>query len=215
MLELCIRCPVCGKYHYYSLGDDDVHNIGDIVGPDYEYYSQSYNEKCRSCKNEFLIVELVHRGQLVNVLINPTEEEDEKIEDRIYPLLDAYPDLPKYHYYERLNMLLGEDSRVIPSQYFLVDLKVGDKIPLFTTEWEVKEKYKVIDDKKRLISKIYKVSEIRKFSGEKIERLLILRDNLLPTLKIVDWGVTSFLDEEERFKKYRIPPNCKLFIDLT
>lgn len=19
MLELCIRCPVCGKYHYYSL----------------------------------------------------------------------------------------------------------------------------------------------------------------------------------------------------
>lgn len=89
-------------------------------------------------------------------------------------------------------MLLGEDSRVIPSQYFLVDLKVGDKIPLFTTEWEVKEKYKVIDDKKRLISRIYKVSKIRKFSSEKIERLLILRDNLLPTLKIVDWGVTSF-----------------------
>lgn len=208
MLELCIRCPKCNKYHYYSLGDDKTHRIGDIVGPDYKYYSQSFNAKCYSCREEFSVVELVSRGQVVNILINPTDEEQEKIEDRRFKCLDEYPD-KNYGYYRRQSMMLGEETCIIPSQYFFLDLKIGEEIPIFKGNWIVKERYKTIDNKGQLVDRIYKVM------WGKEERLLILGDNLLPTLKLVDWNVKRFANDEERFKKYRVPPNCKLLMDLT
>ncbi|WP_286076848.1 hypothetical protein [Thomasclavelia cocleata] len=208
MLHLSIKCPECGEICDYVLKTPgrDVFCIGDVLGDTSISLFRDYSKKCACCHKLFFIYELIENGRLVNILLNPSNEEVKDIQKDIFKTLKNYPDYYKPSYIK--SVLYGPNTQIIPSQYstdFL--LNIGQEISFFDILWKVKASYKILDNKDNLNARIYKLTS--EYFGD---RLLVLRDDYLPELKEVNWDNEVPTSKLEVLKRYIIPKNCKLVI---
>ncbi|WP_286076847.1 hypothetical protein [Thomasclavelia cocleata] len=213
MFNLKVICPECRIVNCYPFGSGDLISIGDYINNEEaifmeKTYVREHKIKCLSCGKEHKILEIVNKGQFVNVLINPSKKEEKLLDEGNLPILEEY--VGGYSLEDRKKLLLGNDSEFIPSQvsgdYIM---KPKDLIYVLDEMWEAFECYKVIDCLDRIHARIYKVKNKRD-----VERLLVLRDNYMPSLKKPSWD-GEIITTEDCFFKYTIPAGCEIVMDLT
>lgn len=208
MIKTKIICPKCGKISTFSFGDGKIVDIGERISEDDKTDFDIHVVYCPDCDKSIYVYVLIKNGRFFNILTGLGFSEKLKLENEDYPKLYNYPD---YSYEIRKNMFLGEESRLIPSQYFSKKMfRFGDDIELFDKTWCVLATYKLLNTTGDLFARIYKV---RTFHESKtIERLLILRDNYIPTLKQVNWSEEKYKDGDDQLKRYRIPEGYELIM---
>lgn len=208
MIEVNVICPECGKITKYNLGDGDIFDLGDKIDPNKKTDFKIHIVSCPNCDEAIYIYVLIKDGYIYNILNDLRFGQKLELENGIYPKLYNYPE---YSYATRKNMFLGEESRVIPSQYSSERIfRVGKDVSFFGTDWCVLSSYKVLTPSGELFARIYK---IRTFVEVKqIERLLILRNNFIPTLKEVNWSTDSYKDDYDQFRRYKIPDDFEIIM---
>jgi hypothetical protein len=197
-----ITCPKCKDRHQYIWtfqNEEKRYYIGDKVEK-MGTYATTLTCKCLTCGKEFRVDVLVQDGYIVNAILNPLKKQIRDIESGYYEALFNYPTKT---YTERFEALLGEDTVLIPKQYQTkTELKRGSSVIVFDSLWMVLERYKVYSEPEKLYARIYK---LRTYKAKIIERLLICRDKFLPVLKEVDWSDELYKDDEDSFRRFKIP----------
>ena len=209
MLSLKIRCPKCGKINHYSFGDGiETFHIGDYVDDKKDKTClNEYKGKCLDCYEEFDVLEVIDKSKILNVLINPSKIELEKISYKLFPELEEYPDAD---FALRACLYLGEESSFIPSQMSVDnELNLGDVIPIFNKNLTVVKKYKL---KYSTPGYSFVYAMVYELECDLLKRLLILRDNYLPIIKEVIWSTDDYVDESDKMKRFCLPTDCELIL---
>lgn len=202
-----ITCPKCKDRHQYIWTfekEDKRYYIGDKLDT-MDTYAKTLTCKCLTCGKEFSIVILIQDGYIVNVFLNPRKKQLKDIDNGYYEALFNYP---TQVYATRFDMLLGEDTVLIPSQYSTnLNLKIGSSTVFFDSLWLILERYKVYSEPEKLYARIYK---LRTYKATQIDRLLICRDRFLPILREVNWSDELYKDDEDSFHRFKIPTGYDL-----
>lgn len=216
MFILKIICPHCGKLATYTFGDGKLVDIGEAIcdkDDDDEVITKLYSHNCAYCGKEFKILQVIEDGIFVSAIINPCEIDINAINNKDYLGVQNIP--CEYSYNERFNMAVGEETRLIPSQWNIdIDIESLENINLFDLEWLVLERYKVLNSRDEIVERIYKICIATDIKNKDGHRLLVIKNNHFPTLKIVDWN-PEFKNWDDVFYKYQIPKECELVICST
>lgn len=210
MLRLKIRCPKCGKLSFYFLGSGlENFSIGDYIDTSKDKtYTKEHREKCPYCYEEFDVLEIVKDSRILNVLINPTKAEKEKLLYNLLPELEEYPTIK---YSARASLFLGEDSEFIPSQMSTnTDIKIGDEVDFFNKTLIVTRKYKLVYED--AFGNCFTYAYIYELKCDMLKRLLIIRDGYLPVIKEVEWLTSDYTDSIDRLRRYQIPEGLEIIM---
>lgn len=208
MFVVTAICPNCKKTHKYFLGHGKAFRVRDIVGEKYETFINNFTESCPSCGEILTFIVSVFKGELVSININPSQDYIKDVSEAPYET--CYFTDSMHNYDQRQILLLGADTEVIPYQYFLDSkFKIGDEITLFNYPWKIKESYRVVTESGCVVRLVFKV----RYSS--VEKLLVLRDCYFPELKELIWSNDDFINEEDKFRRFKIPDGCELVMNLN